>query len=118
MNEAETSPADSAVSTADVGGCLGGSSRNTGSQMDHRRAQAEADRGRGRRQLQYSFDVDHSAADIAAPGATSRAVPAPTNGCARPGVWSLIRHHGGLTFGVLRDRSGTDPALRRPGRAR
>ncbi len=75
--------------------------------MAHRQQKLEQLQAEGGAHLEYSFDVDHSAKDIAA---TWGEIPSRTRTHERvrvAGRLVLVRHHGGLTFGVLRDRSGT-----------
>ena len=74
--------------------------------MARRRAKLEEIQADEDRRLRYRFEVDHSAEDIAKAwadvpvGRTDARVR-----CA--GRLVLMRRHGGLTFGVLRDRTGT-----------
>jgi lysyl-tRNA synthetase class 2 len=76
-------------------------------QVERRRRKWQEFRDSGTHPLEYRFEVDHSSAEIAtgweqlAPGERSDARVRVA------GRLSLVRCHGGLTFGVLRDRTGT-----------
>jgi lysyl-tRNA synthetase, class II len=75
--------------------------------MDRRRAKLDTLQADETHPLQYRFDADHSAADLM--GSWSE-LPAGTKTDERVSVAGrlvLVRRHGGLTFGVLRDRTGT-----------
>jgi lysyl-tRNA synthetase class 2 len=75
--------------------------------MQIRQRKLQAERDAGREPVAYQFDVDHHAADILSSWA-ALAAGARTGDVVRcAGRLALDRRHGGLTFGVLRDRSGT-----------
>src|ERR1700712_255592 len=100
MTDAGTTTEDSADSTAVATSPKGDSSRNATNQMEQRRSelkQLEADGG-GR--LEYRFDVDHSASDIASTWADIPRGMRTNERVHAAGRLVLDRHHGGLTFGV------------------
>ncbi len=72
-----------------------------------RRQKLERLRASGTDPVAYEFDVDQHAADLAARYADLEAGARTQDAVQCAGRLSLIRRHGGLTFGVLRDRSGT-----------
>ncbi len=84
-----------------------GSSRNVGSQIDRRRAKLDALQADDAHPLQYRFDADHSAADLAGSWADLPAGSRTGERVSVAGRLMLVRRHGGLIFGVVRDRTGT-----------
>ena len=84
-----------------------GSSRNVGSQIDRRRAKLDALQADEAHPLQYRFDADHSAADLAGSWADLPAGSRTEERVSVAGRLMLVRRHGGLIFGVVRDRTGT-----------
>ncbi len=84
-----------------------GSARNADEQIRHRRDKLEQLQADERRRLSYRFEVDHSAHAIAATWAQLPAGARTDDRVRVAGRLSLLRRHGGLSFGVLRDRSGT-----------
>ncbi|MEP6851247.1 MAG: lysine--tRNA ligase [bacterium] len=75
-------------------------------QMDRRRAKIEPGSD-GVDPISYQFSVDSSAAQIVASHAGLQAGERSSDGVRVAGRLTLIRRHGGLTFAVLRDRTGT-----------
>jgi lysyl-tRNA synthetase, class II len=84
-----------------------GSSRNVGNQIDRRRAKLDALQADAAHPLQYRFDADHSAADLAGAWGELPAGSRTQERVSVAGRLMLVRRHGGLTFGVVRDRTGT-----------
>ncbi len=83
------------------------SSRNVGNQIDRRRAKLDALQADEAHPLQYRFDADHSAADITGTWGDLPAGSRTEERVRVAGRLMLVRRHGGLTFGVVRDRTGT-----------
>ncbi len=80
--------------------------RDAGSQLDRRRAKLDALHADAEHPLQYRFDADHSAADLAGSYGELAAGARTEDRVSVAGRLNLIRRHGGLTFGVIRDRTG------------
>src|SRR5580698_10186433 len=82
------------------------SSANAADQIVHRRHKLQelVDAGTP---LEYRYEVDNSAAAIATRWSDLAADESTTERVRVAGRLVLIRKHGGLTFGVLRDRTGT-----------
>src|SRR5665213_2443672 len=83
------------------------SSRNVGNQIDRRRAKLDALQAAQAHPLQYRFDADNSAADLAGAWGELPAGARTQERVTVAGRLILVRRHGGLTFGVVRDRTGT-----------
>jgi lysyl-tRNA synthetase class 2 len=83
------------------------SPRNANEQLARRRQKLEQLQASDTRRLSYSFDVDHSAADIATKYSALPVAGRSDEDVRSAGRLVLMRHHGGLSFGVLRDRTGT-----------
>jgi lysyl-tRNA synthetase class 2 len=83
------------------------SSRNVGSQIDRRRAKLDALQADADHPLQYRFDADHSAAELAGSWGELATGQRTHERVSVAGRLNLIRRHGGLAFGVVRDRTGT-----------
>ena len=88
--------------------------RNAGSQIDRRRAKLERCRLTLTHPLQYRFDADHSAADLAGSCGDLAAGARTEERVSVAGRLILVRRHGGLTFGVRARPHRHHPDLRRP----
>src|ERR1700749_3178886 len=106
MASAEAEDPDSSGSAVNAPSTQSPSSRNVGSQIDRRRAKLDALHAAADHALQYRFDADHSAADLSGSWAELPAVSRTEERVAVAGRLILVRRHGGLTFGVIRDLTG------------
>jgi lysyl-tRNA synthetase class 2 len=103
----ESSPAleDSAASAASSNPA--DSSGNIGGQIERRRRKLQHLQQDPERRLEYRFEADHTAAGIASEWSDLAAGVRTDTRVNAAGRLTLMRRHGGLSFGVLRDRTGT-----------
>ncbi|HEX4016979.1 MAG TPA: lysine--tRNA ligase [Frankiaceae bacterium] len=107
MADAEVGNPLSGTTALNVPSQAADSSRNVADQIDRRRAKLDALQADVAHPLQYRFDADHSAADLAGSWGDLAAGSKTEERVSVAGRLMLVRRHGGLTFGVVRDRTGT-----------
>jgi lysyl-tRNA synthetase class 2 len=83
------------------------SAGNVRGQVERRREKLRHLQEDPERRLKYRFEADHSAAEIAAEWGDIPSGTRTESVVRSAGRLTLVRRHGGLTFGVLRDRTGT-----------
>jgi lysyl-tRNA synthetase class 2 len=103
----ESSPASKGPDVSAAPQKANDSAGNFSGQLERRREKLRRLQEDPDRRLEYRFEADHSAEAVAAEWGDIRSGSYTESTVRCAGRLTLMRRHGGLTFGVLRDRTGT-----------